>query len=181
MELTGISRQFALSFWELKVCWPAAHPGALRVICCLKFWEKRMSQVIWVGKLFEAKMDESGDQFDKPFILKFSKKIDTICRKNKIIEISTFFDSTAIQAEMTDDYQGFEDGYRLLEAKGKWFEPSDGITAIEKLLDVLKEKRVKFGTLSDRYNEIINELKNCLDQVKDIESRNGKFNFCIVS
>ena len=139
-----------------------------------------MSQVIWVGKLFEGKMDESGDQFDKPFILKFSKKIDKICRKNKIIEISTFFDSTEIQAEMTDDYRGFEDGYRLVEAKGKWFEPLAGITVIEKLLDVLRETPVKFGLFFDRYNEIINELKNCLEQIKDIESKNGKFNFCIV-
>ena len=139
-----------------------------------------MSQVIWVGKLFEGKMDESGDQFDKPFILKFSKKIDAICRKNKLLEISTFFDSTEIQAGMIDDYQGFEDGYRLVEAKGKWFEPSDGIAVIEKVLEVLKETPIKFGLISDRYNEVINELKNCLEQIKVIESKNGKFNFCIV-
>jgi len=139
-----------------------------------------MSQVIWVGKIFEGKIDESGDQFDKPFILKFSKKIDKICKENKLVEISKFFDSTELQAEMTDDYQGFEDGYRLVESKGKWFEPSEGIDVIQKLINILKETPIKFGILSDRYNEIQNELNNCLEQLKDIENKNGKFHFCIV-
>jgi len=139
-----------------------------------------MSQVIWVGKMFGGIIDESGDQFDKPFILKYSKKIDSICRKNHIPEISTFFDSTELQALMTDDYQGFEDGYRLVEAKGKWFEPSEGIENIENLLGILNKTPVKFGILSNRYNDIIGELKNCLEQLMEVANKKGKFHFCII-
>lgn len=117
-----------------------------------------MAQVIWVNKLINGKVDQTGDEFDKPFILKFSKNLDKICRKSKITEISTFIDSAELQAEMMDDFQGFEDGYSLVESVGKWFEPEKGIEVIEFLITQLKQTPIKLGLISDKYNEVIEEL-----------------------
>ncbi len=138
-----------------------------------------MGQCIWFSKLIDGKKDQAGDHFDKVKILKHSKKLDSICRKIDIRGISDFFDFTELQAEMTDDYQGFKDGYSLAEAKATWFTPIEGTESIEKLINELKRNPVKIGLLSNSYDQVLNELENIVKQLETLDE-NEKFNLGIV-
>ncbi len=136
-----------------------------------------MSQVIWVNSLVggEIKADES----DKPYILKFSDRLDRLCDGER--KFSDFIDYTESRAVISGDYQGCKDGWELIKRKGNWCEPEEGLAVLTALVEKIEREKPRFGLLSDKSGEVLSELKQCVAALKEIASAQGRFHFGVVT
>ena len=136
-----------------------------------------MSQVIWVNSRIGENV--TGDASDKPCILKFADKLDSLCPGER--KFSGFVDYTDARATASGDYQGYDDGWELLRHKGAWFDPAEGLALLEKLIEIIERDRPRFGLLSNKAAEVLSELRECAAALETIKAAGGKFHFGVVA
>lgn len=140
-----------------------------------------MSTVIWVNYLKDGKV--TSDQSDKWALYRFTDKLDAMCSKIGIPNLSEFHDTTDAEANLADDLgvsEGSSDTYTLMAQKGKWFEPDEGLRVLEKLLAVLRERPVRFGLLGDKYPIVLAELEECVQSIQKAKDDGALFHLSVV-
>jgi hypothetical protein len=138
-----------------------------------------MSTVIWVNYLNDGKV--TNDESDKWAIYKFTDKIDKICLRIGERKLSDFHDTTDAEANLQEvDDGGVVDTYTLMAQKGKWFHPDEGLQVVEKLLNELRERPVRFGLVGDKHSQVIEELEECVQSIKRAKQEGALFHFGVV-
>ncbi len=140
-----------------------------------------MSTVIWVNYLKAGRV--TSDQSDKWAMLRFTDKLDKICSKIGIRNLSDFQDTTDAEANLAEDFGNREDAvdtYALMAEKGKWFDPDEGLEVIDKLLTALREQPVRFGLLEDKYSTVVAELEESRQSIQKAKDDGAFFHLSVV-
>jgi hypothetical protein len=141
-----------------------------------------MSTVLWVNRLEDGKV--TSYDVDRWALFKFADKIDRICDEIGVTRMSELHDTTDLEANLEPDDDDEEkaevDTYELMAERGKWFPPEQGLEVIDRLLEHLRAKPVRFDLLGDRYSDVIQELTECRVVLEEIAARGGQFHLCIV-
>ncbi|MDH3255447.1 MAG: hypothetical protein OEM62_10675 [Acidobacteriota bacterium] len=143
-----------------------------------------MSTVIWVNRLKDGKV--TSDDVDRRALYTFADKLDRLCHELGVTRLSEYHDTTDLEANLapetdeSDEDDDFPDTYELMAEKGKWFPPEQGIEVVDRLLEHLKRKPVRFGLLGDHSEEVMRELEECRAVLERIKADGAKFHFCIV-
>lgn len=134
-----------------------------------------MSDTIWVRRKSRVGTDDSGDDFDHSLFCRSSDQLDALAASLGVRKLSDFFDTTDLQYNMSD-----EDLPESWVAENeKWFQPSEALPAMRKIVERLKAGEVK-GIKEKLRAELLEELEDCLAKVAAAESENDQFHFCIV-
>jgi len=134
-----------------------------------------MSDTIWVRRKSRVGTYDSSDEFDHTLFCKSSDELDALAVSLGVRKLSDFFDTTDLQYNMSDK----DLPETWITENEKWFQPSDALPAIRKIVERLKAGEVK-GIKEKARAELIEELEDCLRKVSATESEKDQFHFCIV-
>jgi hypothetical protein len=119
--------------------------------------------------------DASGDDFDHTLFCKSSDELDALAESIGARKLSDFFDMTDMQYNMSDE----ELPETWIAENEKWFDPSDALPAMRKVVERLKAGEVK-GIKEKMRPQLLEELEDCLTKVAEAEREKDQFHFCIV-
>jgi hypothetical protein len=140
-----------------------------------------VSTVIWVNWLKDGKV--TSDDVDRWALYRFADKLDLLCEELDVTPLSEFHDTTDLEVNLAPEDEEIDeevDTYQLMAEKGKWFPPQRGIEVIDRLLERLRARPVRFGLLSDHGVEVVTELEGCRAILERIEGEDALFHLCIV-
>jgi len=139
-----------------------------------------MSTVLWANVLVDGKV--ASDESDKYALYKHSKKLDKLTKELNVTGFISTQDLTDMQFNLSDDELpgGVETTNEVMAEKGVWISGDDAVEMLEKLVSHISTNKIKFGLLSNDYEEIITELRESLESASKAKSSNGMFNFSVV-
>jgi hypothetical protein len=103
------------------------------------FWGAQMSMVLWSNHLFNGAVET--DEFDKYAMCKHRKKLDGICRKLGLPQLSSVCDTTDARVNLDQPSlpAGISSTDELMAAAGTWVDAKDAVA----LLSNTRKKRLK--------------------------------------
>jgi len=139
-----------------------------------------MSTVYWSNSLIAETV--SSDNEDLYALYKHTKKLDALCKKLGIQEISSFIDNTdlLVNLEQLDMPAGMESTDELMAAQGNWVDAQLAANVLEQLCEHVKTNEVKFGLVSNARGDVIEELELCAKFARASAEKGGTFNFAMV-
>jgi len=133
-----------------------------------------MSNTIWVRRKSSAVSGKPSEDSDHTFFCKSSDELDALAASLGVRKLSDFFDTTDLQYNMSDQLPE-----TWIADNEKWFQPSDVLPAMRKIIERLKEGEVD-GISEKLRPELVEELEDCLAKVAAAEHEKDQFHFCIV-
>ncbi|MEM7469045.1 MAG: hypothetical protein AAF387_19475 [Pseudomonadota bacterium] len=139
-----------------------------------------MSTVLWANYLEDGKV--VSDESDKYAIYKHAKKLDAIAKKLALSSFIDMQDTTDYEFNVTDKAlpPGMESTDELMARDGIWVEAQSAIDLLNRLIEEIEAKKIRFGILSDARSDVVAELKDSLTFAQKAQSRAAKFNFSVV-
>ncbi len=140
-----------------------------------------MSTVLWANYLDNGEV--VSERSDLYALYRFSNKLDAICDRIGLPQLSSLHDSTDLQFNLGDDElpEGMESTDDLMAADGIWTDAAEARRMLESLLAAVREERPRFGLFSDAVDEVISELEESLAFVRQAEQKGALFNFSVVT
>jgi hypothetical protein len=140
-----------------------------------------MGTTLWC--LSKSKMAD-GDDFDHSAMFEATKKLDLICIKIGVKEISSFYDWTDYNANMANE-EPFPDS-TTLKNRAVWFSPKDALPMLVGLKEYFENNQPKLEELFDaelqHFSEyLMDELNDCITKLKIIDGEKDLFHFCVVA
>ncbi|MFT5130576.1 MAG: hypothetical protein ACI8W8_004207 [Rhodothermales bacterium] len=139
-----------------------------------------MSVAIWINRLQDGEI--TSDQEDRLFVLKHASKLDKVCQKLGVKPLSSFHDTT--DAEMNvmglEDQSDEVDFHQLISERGKWFNPQAGVDVLGELLADLEREPIRFGLLSNDYDDVMADLAACKSAIEFAQAAGARFHMSIV-
>lgn len=139
-----------------------------------------MSTVYWSNSLIGGTV--SSDNEDLYALYKHTEKLDALCKKLGLQEITSFIDNTdlLVNLEQLDLPAGMESTDELMAAQGKWVDARLAADVLEQLCEYAKTNEVRFGLFSNARGEVIEELELCAKFARAAAEKGGEFNFAVV-
>ena len=140
-----------------------------------------MSTVLWANILVSGKV--TSDESDKLALHKHADKLDAIGRKLGLGSFLAICDTTDLRfnADEFELPEGVESTNELMATQGAWLEVSQAIRLLDGLLTHLRQHKVRFGLLSNDYEQVLAELSESLAYARAAPQPDARFNFCIVT
>lgn len=136
---------------------------------------------LWVHTLEGRKLTSHQD--DHILMQKFVSPLDAICTKSKVHPLSSFFDYTDVNANMSEDDDSGEidpeTGWSYGIDEMTWFSAKDGLSTLSTLRGCLTAGNTD-GIPSDKIAELITELDSCITKLTEPASRGAKFHLALV-
>ena len=136
-----------------------------------------MSTVLWTNSLTNGKVGTDSD--DKVMLFKYttelSRLIDSQGRK-----LEQFVDGTEAKAIVSDDYEGFEDGWGLIKHRAKWHDPDEGLALLRYLAAQLDTQGGSVGIPARSIAALKDEISRCETFLTKTKAEGGRFNLAIV-
>lgn len=115
-----------------------------------------------------------------------AEDLDEICKKLKIEALSSFFDTTDLEFNMSDDEED-DDDLELNPETGltygiddmKWFDAETGLRTLIKLRSYISENQ-KLNLKKDQEDMLLEELADCIDKLKVPAASGGKFHLAVI-
>lgn len=139
-----------------------------------------MSTVLWANLLVDGKV--LSEQEDRYALYKHVTKLDTLCRSLGLKPFLEFCDTTDLRYN-TEDFElpaGVETTDEVMATQGTWVGTREAIDLLEKLLEHVRAKGVRFGMLSNQHAEVVAELAEVIEFVYTNAATARKFNFSVV-
>ena len=139
-----------------------------------------MSTVLWTNLLVNGEV--ATDENDKYALYEHGDKLDAISRKLGLTPFLDLCDTTDARFNMDDDFElpeGVESTNEIMAKEGMWVDAAQGVSLLEGLIAHLKANKVRFGLLSNDYDQVMEELAEALAYAKTAPA-GAKFNFCVV-
>lgn len=139
-----------------------------------------MSTVLWANLLVDGKV--LSEQEDRYALYKHVTKLDTLCRSLGLKPFLEFCDTTDLRYN-TEDFElpaGVETTDEVMATQGTWVGTREAIDLLEKLLEHVRAKGVRFGMLSNQHAEVVAELAEVIEFVHTNAATARKFNFSVV-
>ena len=143
-----------------------------------------MSTVLWTNLLVDGKV--STDDSDKPALHKHADTLDAISRKLGLGPFSALCDTTDLRFNLDEVElpEGMASTNELMAIQGAWVELPKAVRLLDGLLAHLRANKVRFGLLSNDYDEVVAELAEALAEALDWAQASGvpgaRFNFSVV-
>lgn len=138
-----------------------------------------MSTVLWVNYLKDNNVES--DEFDLHQLYRHAAKVDKLCKGIGVRKLSDFHDNTDMLVNMgMKQCPEDKSTYDLMVEEGNWFNPSEGLLVVDKLVAELTKNPVRFGFISNKYQELIAELEHCRASIQKALDNGVKFNLGIV-
>lgn len=139
-----------------------------------------MSTVYWSNSLVDGVV--SSDSEDLYALHKHTAKLDALCKKLGLEEISSFIDNTdlLVNLEQLELPESMESTDELMAAQGNWVEARGAADVLEQLCEYAKENKVRFGIVNNAHTDVIEELELCAKFARAAADQGGKFNLAIV-
>lgn len=139
-----------------------------------------MSTVLWANVLVDGKV--RSDQADRYALYSHGTKLDTLTRSLGLTPFLEFCDTTDLRFN-TDDLElppGIESTDEIMATQGAWIDTRAAIDLLERLLDHIRAKGVRFGLLSNQHAEVVAELTEVIAFVRANAGVAQRFNFSVV-
>lgn len=137
-----------------------------------------MGMTIWVNYLKDGTV--TSDEADKSAMFRHLNKLDQLCKRSRIRKLSDFLDTTDLEANVDDGTQAEGSTWDLMAQKGNWFSPEAGIEVLSALIRQLEEKPIRFGWLTDNYDWVLMDLKECLASIENAGEKEARFHLGVV-
>jgi hypothetical protein len=139
-----------------------------------------MSTVLWANVLVDGKVQS--EQVDRYALHKHGTKLDALCRSLGLTPFLELCDTTDLSFN-TDDLElppGVESTDEVMATQGAWIGTPEAIDLLERLLEHIRAKGVRFGMLSNQHAEVVGELAEVVEFVRAHATAAQKFNFSVV-
>ena len=139
-----------------------------------------MSTALWL--YYRAGKTASSNEEDLIALYRHAKQLDRICGRLSLTPLSAFHDLTDAKFNLGDEDlpDGMTSTVELMVDRGSWHSVTEGRTVFFELLEWLKANPTRFGLLGNDYNEVLGELKRCLESLEAQETDSCEFNLCVV-
>lgn len=140
-----------------------------------------MSTVLWVNLLAEGRV--TSVESDLWALYRYADRIDGLCQGAGVAPLSRFHDHTDVVANLGPE-AGIEevpDTYALMAEQGQWFPPAAGLAVVTVLIANLRERPVRFGKLTNHYDDVRLELQAVRDTLERAELKGARFHLCVVA
>lgn len=139
-----------------------------------------MSTVLWVNQLLDGVV--TSDTQDKYALSAHLKKLDALCKTQKLVLLSAMCDSTDLQFNHSDDVlpAGMTSSNELMAVSGVWAAAADAVTMLAALHAHIQAAKPRFGLLRNDYDAVVKELTEALASARLSAALGAKFNFSIV-
>ncbi len=139
-----------------------------------------MSTVLWANLLVHGLV--TTDESDKLALHKHADKLDAISRKQGLGSFLEICDTTDLRfnADEFELPEGVESTNEVMATQGAWLEVAQAVRLLDGLLSYLRQNKVRFGLLSNDYDQVLTELSEALAYARTAEP-DAKFNFCVVT
>ncbi len=144
-----------------------------------------MGMVLWVNVKSDDKLHSNQD--DLLYLYKFANSLDRFCKKNGLAPFSGLFDYTDMEInigrkEMPENVDSTD---QVMLKSGQWSDFKTTLQHLSTLSEKLTHNPQKFGLISDKYSDILDELNDTLkwlEQFKTDESKGtARFvNFAVI-
>ena len=140
-----------------------------------------MSTVLWANILVNEKVEI--DNADKYYLYKYAKKLDRLTNQLQVSSFISLQDFTDVEFNFSNKElpDGMESTTDVMAKSGVWVDGSVAAEMLEKLIDHISDKDIRFGLLKNSHDEVLYELKESLKWALKAKSENGKFNFSVVT
>jgi hypothetical protein len=128
---------------------------------------------------FEEGAKESRGKQALVCLCRHASKLDRICRKLDLKQLSDFHDDsgTGLSQELPG---GVTETIKIMIRSKPWFSVADGLATLGPLLRWLEQNPTRFGLLSDDYRGVMDELRHCVEQLEAHPDESCRFNLCVV-
>lgn len=141
-----------------------------------------MGMTVWVHVLNGRKVE--GNKNDCSWMYCLATHLDWFCERNGVPKLSSFFEYTDLEANMeesdeepqADPETGWPYGIDDME----WFDPESGLRTLQKLSEVVAGGEHCPGLPADRHHELIEELEDCIQQLRPAGGRGQKFHLAVI-
>ena len=139
-----------------------------------------MSTVLWVNQLLDGVV--TSDSRDKYALNTHLKKLDALCKAQKLMLLSAMCDPTDLQFNHSDDElpDGMTSSNELMAVSGVWVAAADAAMMLAALLAHIQATTPRFGLLRNDYDAVVEELSEALASARASAAVGAKFNFSIV-
>jgi hypothetical protein len=141
-----------------------------------------MGTTLWIHTLEGREMSKDSD--DHSLMYDHADGLDALCAKLGVTALSSYFDSTDLEMNMDDGFDGDgeedpETGYAYGIDDMKWFDAAAGLSTLKAL-----RTGIAAGGLPDLDGEerpqLLEELDDCIARLEGTAARGGKFNLPLV-
>ncbi len=139
-----------------------------------------MSTVLWVNQLLDGVA--TSDDEDKYALNAHLKKLDALCKAQKVMLLSAMCDLTDLKFNFDDAPlpDGMTSTMEVMAASGVWVNATDAVATFTKLLAHIEATTPRFGLPRNDYDAVVEELRESLAFAKVCEAHHAKFNFSVV-
>lgn len=122
------------------------------------------------------------DEADKFALYKHEKKLDTLCKANRLAAFSSLIDYTDMQVnlEVLELEPGMESTDELMAVQGVWQSAEDALRILEPLLNVIESEKTRFGVIGNAHDDVVLELEESIRFAREAVSKSANFNFAVV-
>lgn len=140
-----------------------------------------MGMTLWIHTLQGREMSDNSD--DHSVTYRLADQLDAICEEIGIPKLSSFFDSTDLELNMSDDVDDEQEpdpetGYAYGIDDMQWFDAAEGLSVIRKLRAHLESSTLEVD--EEEKSMLIEELDDFIAQLEVPASNGGKFNLPIL-
>lgn len=138
-----------------------------------------MSTVLWTNLLINGEV--TTDEADKYALHEHADKLDALSKKLGLGSFNDICDTTDLRFNMEEFElpEGVESTNDVMAKEGVWIEVAQAVRLLEGLHTHLTQDKVRFGLLSNDYDQVMEELAEALAYAKAAPV-DAKFNFCVV-
>lgn len=146
-----------------------------------------MGTTLWIQTLVEREMSDESD--DHSLMYDLAEELDAACDDLGLARLSSFFDSTDFDFNMSDEFDDdeFEHSVEPDAESGlpygiddmEWFAATAGIACLTELRGHVAAGWKPELDEDDRA-VLVEELDNCLETLKALPPENGKFHLAII-
>lgn len=121
------------------------------------------------------------DRRDKYALYKHSKKLNKLSAKLGVSSFLSAQDFTDLQFNLSEDElpPGASSTDELMAREGNWLAAQDALIMLQKLIEHIETRQVKFGLFKDDRDAVLRELEESLETARRADSVNGMFNFSV--
>lgn len=141
-----------------------------------------MSMTLWIHTLDGRQISKESD--DHTLMYSLADELDAVCKESNIALLSSFFDTTDLEANFSEDFDedememNPETGYTYGIDDMKWFLATNGLTTMKSLRETIA-KGWKHELDSDQRTFLLEELDDCIAQLQALPS-DGKFHLAVI-
>lgn len=140
-----------------------------------------MSTVLWANVLVgdEVRSEEA----DRHALYRHARKLDDICRTLGLPEFQSMCDTTDLRYNTDDAFElpeGMTSTNELMARQGVWTDAATAIGHLRRLVAHLREKKVRFGLLSNDHDAVVGELDEVIAFLASRGDGATRFNFSVV-